>query len=57
MTTSTRLVPLVGQLAPHPTGTRKPARRSHGQVRAAERQQWQSEARRTLAALKKVTVR
>lgn len=57
MTTSTRLAPLVGRLASHPTGTRKPARRSHGQVRAAENQAWRFEARRAVAALKKVTVR
>jgi hypothetical protein len=40
----------------HPTGTRKPARRTHGQVRAAERQQWQRRARRDVATLKLVTV-
>jgi hypothetical protein len=57
MTTSTLPAPLVGQLAFHPTGTRKPPRRTHGQVRAAENQAWRFEARRAVAALKKVTVR
>ena len=58
MTTSTpRPAPLVGQLAAHPTGTRKATRRSNGQVRAAENQQWRERARRDVAALKLVTVR
>lgn len=57
MTNTTRLAPLVGQLAQHPTGTRKPPHRTHGQVRAAENQQWRGEARRAVAALKLVTVR
>jgi hypothetical protein len=53
---TTRPAPLIGQLATHPTGTRKPARRTNGQVRAAERQQWQGQARRAVATLKLVTV-
>jgi hypothetical protein len=48
---------LVGQLAQHPTGTRKPSHRTHGQVRAAENQVVRREVARAVAALKLVTVR
>lgn len=54
MTTSTTARPM-GQLAARTSPSDR--RRTHGQVRAAERTEWRSEARSEIAALKLVTVR
>lgn len=54
MTTSTTARPM-GQVAARTSPADK--RRSHGQVRAAERQSWKAEARIEVAALGMVTSR
>lgn len=54
MTVSTTARPY-GQIATRTSPADR--RRTNGQVRATERQSWQSEARAEIAALKLVTVR
>lgn len=54
MTTSTTARPM-GEIATRTSSADR--RRTHGQVRAAERQAWRSEAATEIAALGLVTVR